>query len=212
MRKFKKDEILNMTVAQLITETNFKIKLGGDKGSSFIYCGMAKDIDPDSLDKTILDGYAHTIKIQKRQVKTISETPKGYNDYEKIVQAKRQKAINKKLKWLTIEMERTGQDGNINMEKLSHEAEEEFPISRDLYKKWRDKLERDLDRAKTTLKRTQKRVDTFTSIRSRKIKDIYPSIDEINTYIVLYDGREVGRYWTTKEYETGVIEKEADDE
>lgn len=212
MRRFKREEILNMTISQLISDTNLKIKLGGDKGSSFIYCGMAKDINPDDLDRIILDGYAHTIKIQKRRIQSISETPKGYNDYEKIVQAKRQKAINKKLKWLTIEMKRTGQGGNINMEKLTQEAEEEFPISRGMYKKWRDKLERDMERAKTALKCTQKKVDTFTSIRSRKIKDIYPSIDEINTYIVLYDGREVGRYWTTKEYETGVIEKEGDDE
>ena len=45
------------------------------------------------------------------------------------------------------------------------------------------------------------KADVSKEIYERRITDIYPSVDEKGTAIVLFDGSEKGRFWTTAEYE-----------
>ena len=39
----------------------------------------------------------------------------------------------------------------------------------------------------------------------REIKDIYDSVDEEGTKICIFEGDEIGKWWTTEEYRTGII-------
>ena len=42
-------------------------------------------------------------------------------------------------------------------------------------------------------------------IYGRQLIDVYPSIDEKGVFIVLFDGDEKGKYWTTEEYVSGCV-------
>ena len=39
----------------------------------------------------------------------------------------------------------------------------------------------------------------------REVKEIYDSFDEEGTKICIFEGDEHGKWWTTKEYRTGII-------
>ena len=44
------------------------------------------------------------------------------------------------------------------------------------------------------------KADVDREILGRRITDIYPSVDEKGAAIVLFEGSEKGRFWTTAEY------------
>lgn len=65
---------------------------------------------------------------------------------------------------------------------------------------------RRIESAKRTLKDYTQRLKTWRSVGDREIIDVYDSILEPNTKVVIYDGRERGTAWTTEEYERGFNE------
>lgn len=169
----KKEDILCMTVGELL-ETDLKIKLVTNKGSSFIFCGYAKDMDLDKMDREILESYNRLLDNARRKVKTLSSKPLTFDVFLK-------------------EMEKKGTSKNTPLTKTGHKA-------------WKEKIKRSIDTANNTIKANEEKLKFFTPLCGRQIVDTYPSIDERNTHIVIFEGCENGKYWTTKECQTGIIE------
>lgn len=168
-------DILNMTISDLIEQTNLKVKLGAKQGSAFIFCGNIGNIDCDSLDEDICNQYRRNIKSATGSIQALKKKPKGYQDYEREMIAKQEK------------------------DKI------EYEISKDGYRRWFNELSRRMQTLRETKSKNERRLKGFTTIRGRQIVEIYKSVDEEDTYIILYDGIENGNAWTTAEFESGVI-------
>ena len=54
-------------------------------------------------------------------------------------------------------------------------------------------------------------IDEFVDLKDRPVTDIYKSLSEENTIIILFKGREKGMYWDIEEYLEGVNASEEED-
>lgn len=187
-----KQELKGKTVSDLVENYDLKVKLGASSGSGFVFCGRLKDIDVKAIDDDICNTYKTTISNAKRTINTLTQKPKKYSDYEKELETRYRRERGKLIK--------SGEEFNEYALKI------EYTPTEDGYTKWLSDIEHRLDTAKTTKRRTSMRLAKFTTIGGRIIEDAYMSIDEFNTVIVIYKGSACGRAWTTKEYETGVID------
>lgn len=199
-----KQEIIGMTIEELINTYDVKVKLGAKKGSSFIFCGRIGNMDIDGLDTAICEGYKLNIKRLQGTIKANREKPKTYNDY--VEEALR--TLRRKVNALEKERgsENTPKKRLYEISKELEEVKEEYRPTKEKYAKWYKNILKRIKTAEETLKKVTKRLNTYTSIRERKIVDLYKSIDEEDTWIVIYDGTEVGSAWTTEEFESGVID------
>lgn len=190
----KKEQIIGMTISELIEQTTLKVKLGAIGGSGFVYCGYINDIDIDGLDRSIVDAYKATYEKALTTISNLVQKPKGYNDFVN-------ERVNRKRSKVARLIKEN--DGEPLGRKQLDEIEKEFDTSHLSYKRWLDNLHRKRKTAEATKKGMKRRIDTYKSIQSRKVADVYPSFTEQDTYIVLYDGVERGFAWTTEEYEQG---------
>lgn len=78
--------------------------------------------------------------------------------------------------------------------------EEDGKKIKERYEKWLGKFDHDIKLANKTITKTTDRLAGYTSIAERKITEVYPSIDEEDTFCILYEGSENGDYWITEEY------------
>ncbi len=194
MARWTKQQIIGMTISEIIEQTNLKVKLGAINGSGFVYCGYISEIDIDSLDKSILDAYKSTYEKSLITIANLTQKPKGYHDFISEITRRKKSKVAKVIK---------ENKGKPLTEEQQLEIEKEFDMSQQAYKRWLNALHRKLQTATDTKKSMKRRIDNFTTIRSRKVVDAYNSITEEATSIVLYDGNERGFAWTTEEYEQG---------
>ena len=67
------------------------------------------------------------------------------------------------------------------------------------------------EKYKDRVKECSEYLDNYVNVLDREVKDIYKSSFNNDT-IILVTGTENGKYWSKKEYETGVIEADNDEE
>lgn len=58
----------------------------------------------------------------------------------------------------------------------------------------------------------RERLKTWKDFAEREVLEIYPSISEPGTIIIIIEGEEVGRAWTTEEFKGGKIPEEEDND
>lgn len=184
-----------MTVNSLIGR-NIKCKLGASDGSGFVFCGNMKTLDIDDVDEYIRNSYLRSLEIAKETIQQLSKKNTSYKAYSEEIEQKKARAL--KLA-----------DGD---PKRIAKIEEDFNPSTLEHHKWKAEILKKLEYSKGVRKRVNKRLNEYTSIATRKVVETYKSIDEPNTIIILYDGNERGRAWTTKEYIEGVSETDSDRE
>ena len=171
-----KQDLIGQTIDDLAGRYRIDVKLGAKDGSGFVFCGDLSDIDTAELDYMIVTSYRKAIKEHTAFI----ERERGRDStYESFIRGARIKA--RKL----------GID-----EDTSPEA----------YKKWLLQRDRAIKKRIEARTRVKKKLTKFTSISTRKIVDVYKSISEIDTIILLYEGTETGRWWTTEEFQTGIID------
>lgn len=197
-----KQDVIGMTIEQLINTFDIKVKLGAKRGSAFVYCGRIGNLDVDGLDTAIVEGYKLQIQKLKSSIKTNMERPKGYKDYK----AEQERTLGRKLSALEKELEQKGETAKEEIRKEIEELKEEYTPTRIGYRKWHNAITKRIETSKRTKEKIEKRLENFTSIANREIVDIYKSIDEEDTFIVIYDGTETGNAWTTEEFESGEID------
>lgn len=197
MNQWTKQEILKMTVSDLIDKTSLKVKLGSEGGSGFVYCGYIDEIDVDGLDKAICDSFEATIDKCEITIKNLTNKPKTYRAFVDEMTKKKQYRASKYIK--------ENKEKPLTKDQIE-ELETEFDTSRKSYMIWVNNLKRRLETARTTKHTTKYKLAHFTTIRSRSIVECYPSFTEEDTTILLFKGSENGKYWTTDEYESGFID------
>lgn len=202
MAKWTKQDIIGMTISELIEKTTLKVKLGANNGSGFVYCGHINEIDIDTLDKSIVDAYKATYEKSLITIAHLTQKPKGYHDFIKERNNRKRSKVARTIK---------ENKGKPLTEQQEREIDKEFDVSQLAYKCWLNELHRKLQTATDTKKSMKRKIDTFTTLRSRKVKDAYKSITEENTYILIYDGSERGFAWTTEEFERGYADYGEDD-
>lgn len=148
------------------------IKLGANKGSGFVFCGSAKDIDFDKIDADICDAYRQTIKNAEVTIKSIEERGKTYDDYKNYVK-RRNSSVTKGKKTRATEQG---------------------------YQRWLSGMESRVKSAGKTKEKTKRKLESFTTLRDRKLVEFFASITEDNTFVFVYEGEEAGDIWTTAEY------------
>lgn len=67
------------------------------------------------------------------------------------------------------------------------------------FHEWRDAKLKEIDRRQKVVKAIRAKIRTYESILTRDVVETYPSISEPNTTIVLFEGSELGSYWTIGE-------------
>lgn len=173
-----KKEILSMTISELIERTDINVKLGAKDGSAFVFCGNIGDIDCDQLDERITTSYEKIIRSATTRIKGLKEKPKTFDEYKR--EQLRKKVIDEK-----------------DIDKF---------INQNGYKRWLADIKIRIQKLQESKRRNRRKLDAFTTIRGRKIVDIYESCTEDGVYIVLYDGIETGSVWTTEEYVSGEVD------
>lgn len=66
-------------------------------------------------------------------------------------------------------------------------------------------------KAEADLRRMKESADKFSpwvGLLDRQVTESYPSVTEYDTKIIIIEGSEVGRYWTTEEFMTGLVDDE----
>lgn len=211
-----RSDILEMTVGELVEKTSLKIKLGADKGSSFVFCGSVAKFNIEQIDAGIIDSYENPLQIAQRRYQGFKAKPRSKKSFEEEVENNRKKFVKKSIKKIIPvaaegkELEKHKKLLEEEKAELYKEAEKAFPTTPKDFELWKRDLKAKTTKALDDCKRLQRKIDKFTTIGGRQIVDIYPSIDEEDTFIVIFDGREVGKYWTTHEYETGIIETDGE--
>lgn len=172
------------TVGDLIGR-DIKVKLGAVNGSGFVFCGNLKDVDICDVDEAIRNQYQITLKIAKDTIRLLKDKDLSYEAYEREMLKKIDNAKKRMLD-----------------EKMLAETIEEYTPSKLGHHRWTADIRKRLEYAKTSRRNVNAKLNNYTSIADRQIVDEYRSIDEANTLIMLYEGTETGRAWTTNEYET----------
>lgn len=181
----------NKTVRDLIG-SDIKCKLGASNGSAFVFCGNMLHADASEIDETIRDSYRTTLRNTEKNITLLSNKDRSYSAYEKEMERKQAAAFKEYRNY---------------PDKLAKRLKEIQPSEMGWHQ-WDSDITRSLEYAKTKRKKYRRRLREYTSIADRAITEIYTSIDEANTLIVLYEGDEQGIAWTTKEYIHGVHEED----
>lgn len=185
----------DMTIGELVG-TDLKVKLGAKGGSSFIYCGNMKEFDPEEMDRLIVTAYKRTLKNTNKIIRGLKNKDRSYEAYEKEMASKRRRSM---------------QMYKNDPLKLS-EAVKKYSPSEIGYKKWGGDIERRLEYNKQARRRLNALTKRHAPISTRKIIEMYKSIDEADTVIVIYDGAERGIAWTTAEGKKGISEGISEEE
>lgn len=186
--------VKDMTVKDLVDGYNFRVKLGANDGSAYIYCGTLEGVDISKLDEAIMAGYERAKADAQRRLNALIGKNKDYKGFEREYLRKRE---SKRKRFENKGMTLTDED-----------LEAEFPINEGAYNVWKMQTAKDIKGIRFKVAKLQGQIDRFTSVGDRKVVEIYKSIDEKDTYIVHFKGRERGLYWTTKEFENGVSDDE----
>lgn len=155
-----------------------RIKLGSECGSGFIFCGTPNMATEEVLNKVAYERY------------------KAVNEY-----LRTSKAGVERLKQRITDLE-------YDIKALSREKKMAFD-----YAKVIEAKKEQVEHAKEELQNKQKMVDdyqeevnNFKPIQEREIIETYESVTEKAT-IVIYKGKEMGKWWSCREYERGYIER-----
>lgn len=163
-----------MTLREAIEERiGIKAKIGS--GNAFVYCGEITEDLPEIMDRIADEMFA------KYQKKVASE--RAYMDrFEHVWATKfenRVKDFHKKIRKLPMdEVEK-------KHKKFLKEFEEDKAADRKAHEK--------------TIAYISKIIEEWTRFTERKVKEIYPSLEEGE--IIIFKGKESGKYWTFEEYE-----------
>lgn len=185
--------IIGLSVGQVVTQADFNVKLGSNMGGAFVFCGNVKDIDISQIDNDVIDAFRRSKKAAQGEYQRLKAMPKDFDSFSADMIRKRKKAANKYV--------------GIDAEAQAY-VEEKYPITPQEHIKWRREL---LEKKKKALSRSEsmsRQIAQYTSIENRKIINAYKSIDEDNTMILIFEGRETGAYWTMEEYRTGLVEND----
>lgn len=71
------------------------------------------------------------------------------------------------------------------------------------FEDWVRGIQKEIERRERYYARLQKRIETYGHFGDREVMSVYPSTIEPDTEIVLIEGGECGRVWTTAEYKKG---------
>lgn len=194
-RTLTKKDIIGKTIQEVISEYNLKIKLGAKSGSCFIYCGYTDEVDGDILDTTILSMYKRSLTYVEKNIRVLSAKPKTYKAFVDEVKKNKEKALRSKKK-----------KGPLTSAERS-EIEKQFDVSRDAFNKYLRATQNSLNKAKDKKQELNQKISTYTTIKNNKIVDCYKSIDEPNTFILIYEGKDRGFAWTTEEFRKGEIQE-----
>lgn len=194
-RTLTKKDIIGKTIQEVISEYNLKIKLGAKSGSCFIYCGYTDEVDGDILDTAILDMYKRSLTYAEKTIRVLSAKPKTYKAFVDEVKESKEKALRSKKK-----------KGPLTSEERS-EIEKQFDVSRDAFDKYLRATQNSLNKAKDKKRELNRKISSYTTIKNNKIVDCYKSIDEPNTIILIYEGKDRGFAWTTEEFRKGEIQE-----
>ena len=73
-------------------------------------------------------------------------------------------------------------------------------------------LQKVADRDLRKLRDYAKRFSPWVGLLDRKVLTMYKSVTEEDTLIIIIEGNEVGKFWTTSEYVNGVSEEDMEDD
>ena len=173
MASYSKSDILNMTVAEFVAKTNFKVKLGAKDGSAFVFCGSIADMDIEQLDTAIVKGYKGSLRSAQYRIRMVKEQDTTYETFQ-------------------------------DLHERQCSATGIYDDPREAYLKMIRENHRQLKVQLATERRIDAKLRSYTSIGDRKVVDMYSSQTEDEVFIVLYEGRENGSWWTVAEFESGV--------
>ena len=77
----RKKDVIGKTIEEVINEHDIKVKLGADRGNSYIYCGELKDMNVDFLDKLIVKMYKARIHNASANISRLTNMDKSYEAF-----------------------------------------------------------------------------------------------------------------------------------
>lgn len=144
--------------------------------SAFVYCGICDDNIFDFMEKTSKEYYRELIFNEKKANEHLA-------NFETFWINKTNNEV-KKIKTRCEENEELDLDTELTnmMEKFT-----------------KDKVE-DKKNTIKKIKTLKRRINEFTPFLTRKVKEVYESIYEEGTKIVVFEGEETGAFWNKREF------------
>lgn len=81
------------------------------------------------------------------------------------------------------------------------------PATREDYNEFVDNYFKELKQKFDAMKKAERKRDQRTPLSERTIVEIYKSISEEDTWIVIITGCDIGKYWTEEEYKKGATDE-----
>lgn len=171
-----------MKLIELLIKLKCNVKIGAKSG--FVYCHK---IDNDTVDELNAVSYTEKKKF-KEELSNLKAYLDRFEDYWKSELRKR-----------------------INVVLLANDNKVTDKMKREIKQEWLDDKNKSYTQSTKRLATLNNFLNNWKPIPDREVKECYDSIDYSEpkeTKIILVDGLEIGKYWTTSEYEKGVVEYE----
>lgn len=179
----KENKTANMKLKEIIQEKP-KVKVGTD-GGGFLYCGVLTDAVCADIDVARVLLLAHRIEENTHSADWL-KTRLSHEAYVSECARRSENAV------------RSAKDLSEDEKKKLRAEFEPTAEGYELYlRNTKDKIERKEKTAKVFATKLLR----YTPIADREVKRRYDSIDEAGTEIIIIEGYEVGRFWTTNEYD-----------
>ena len=169
------------TLRQKLINLKCNVKIGVKSG--FVYCHQ---IDSDTVDTLYATSF-----VEKAKFKEELTNLKGYLDrFEDYWKAELRKRVNVVL--------------------LANDNKVTDKMKREIKQEWLEDKNKSYTQSTKRLATLNNFLNNWKPIPDREIKECYESTDYAEpkgTMIILVDGLEIGKYWTTNEYAKGKIDE-----
>lgn len=198
---------LEQVLTSLAKHKKTSVKIGSKGGISFFYCGKANN----SFNEIDRIGKNYLAQL-KREYKTKTEIMSNFDEYwenriAKIRQIEDKKYQNKLIANITLK-DKERRKAAIKAKRKDIECKlKKLPSVLEKNYKARDRMKVNLPKRIAEL---EKEISNYTPLLTRVVVEMVDSIspDESNTKIIYIKGKEIGKYWTIKEYTKAHLPKE----
>lgn len=87
--------LTRLTVGEMLTTCNLKVKIGSREGGGFVFCGNVAEVDLMGIDREIIDDMKASRNRAQREITYLKNRPKDFETFVSEMERKRKQYARK---------------------------------------------------------------------------------------------------------------------
>lgn len=87
--------LTRLTVGEMLTTCNLKVKIGSKEGGGFVFCGNVAEVDLMGIDREIIDDMKASRNRAQREITSLKNRPKDFEAFVSEMERKRKQYARK---------------------------------------------------------------------------------------------------------------------